>query len=96
MKKTSIFLAMLIASAACHADRGTTARVATANAEGSTRAAACQNALELARLTSGLPSLEAFNKVERMEKKCECGEETSRTGVKSWSCMGMISYAEKK
>jgi len=101
MKNTGfLFLALLVASAAAHADRGSTARVATANAEGSTRASACQNALELAALTSGFKGLEISNKLERVEKKCECGEEEKKLGggaiSKTWSCMGMISFTEKK
>ncbi len=102
MKKISIFLAVLVASAATHADRGTTPQIFTKSWKGADRASTCQQAISLAEsAATDLPMLQVQGKVEKLEKKCDCGEErqenfaTKKTD-KYWSCLGTVSFTVKR
>lgn len=79
------------------ADRGTSAKIATSTATGSNKADACDAALK--RVSAGqIGFLEQMNRIERIEKKCDCEQESkdTKTSANRWTCMGTISYTEKQ
>lgn len=102
MKKTSIFLGLLIAFTTSHADNGTTQHVFTASARENSRASACQQSIRFAESSAtNLPMLQMQGKVEKMDKKCDCEEETEESFAtkklnKYWSCLGKITFTAKK
>lgn len=102
MKKINTFLSMVLVSAAVQADQGTTPQIYSKSWKGSDRASTCQQAISLAEsAATDLPKLQLQGKVEKLEKKCDCGEEraenfaTKRTD-KYWSCLGMVSFTVKR
>lgn len=102
MKKTALLLLVLISCAAAHADRGTSPQIFTSSAQAATRARACEQAQRLAELSAtDLPALQLQGRVEKLEKKCDCGEEekqnfSTKKVDKFWSCLGTVSFTYKK
>jgi len=98
MNRILFFLAaaVFLAPLASYADGDKAAKISTASASGSTRAAACESALS--RATVGkVGFLEQMNRLEKVEKKCDCEKvsEKSKTSSTEWSCQAMIAYVEK-
>ena len=93
----SLATAVFLVPSASYADGGTAAKISTASASASTRADACESALSKATV-GRVGFLEQMNRLEKVEKKCDCGQESkeSRTKEPRWSCIGMVDYTEKQ
>ena len=92
----SLAAAVFLVPLASYADGGTAAKISTASASASTRADACEAALSKATVGK-VGFLEQMNRLEKVEKKCDCAQESkdSRTKDARWSCLAMVAYTEK-
>lgn len=102
MNISIIILSLLAGFSAAHADQGVAPYIFTGSAKSSDRAIACQRALNSAEASAtNLPMLQMQGKIEKIEKKCDCREETeenfaTKRITKNWSCLGIIAFTAKK